>query len=185
MFETSAALKWDYDTMRLASAREAVLTLGLLMPIAEARIYHFLDEGLTDHPTARCRAWRKHGEQMTSEEKIAAGIQGQAFYSREAFAELTDAGRLRPMDAHDVTLLRAQFSVFRYLAVVKSRDVLKAHPNSFYKHETVRSKCLACNRIDGRQTSADEVELFPPEGCTCETANYSVSPQIDWLSDVD
>jgi hypothetical protein len=185
MFETSIALKWDYDMMRLAAAREAVLTLGLLVPSAEARIYHFLDEGLTDHPTARCRAWRKHGEQMTPEEKKAAGIQPRAFYSREAFVELTDTGRLRPMDAHDVTLLRAQFSVFRYSAAVKSREVLEAYPNSFYKHETLHSKCPACNRLDGRQAPADEIELFPPAECTCETANYSVTPHIDWLADID
>ncbi len=185
MFETSIALQWDYDTMRLAAAREAVATLGLLQSSTEGRIYHFLDKRLTDHPTARCRAWRKHGEQMTAEQKKANGINPRTFYSRAAFAELTEAGRRRPLAAHDVTLLRAQFTLFRYSAVIDSRQVLEAYPNGLYEHETLNSECPACNQLDGLQTPADAITLFPPAGCICETANYRVKPQIDWLADID
>jgi hypothetical protein len=185
MFDVPTALRWDYNTMRLAAAREAVLSLGLLVLAAEVRIYGFLEEGNGNHPSARCTAWRKSGEQMSPADKKAAGIRANAFYSVEAYAELSEAGRGRPMDAHDKTLLRAQFTVFRYMAVINSREVVKSHPDSAYKHETLHMKCVACNAIDGLETPADEIALFPPDGCTCETANYSVSPHIDWLAGVD
>lgn len=184
MFDVPTALRWNYDTMRLAAAREAVLSLGLLVPAAEMRIYCMLEEGDGTHPTARCTAWRKQGEQLTAEEKKTAGIRMNAFYSHDAYADLSEAGRLRPMDAHDATLMRAVFTVFRYLAVTKNREVVEQHPSGAFAHETQHMKCEACNMIDGRRGPADEIELFPPAGCTCETANYIVKPDIDWLADL-
>jgi hypothetical protein len=186
MFLTKDALLFDFGTMRLAAAREAVSALGLLKPAAEAIICHCLDARLDDHPRARCLAYRKHGEQLSIDEKRSAGLRANAFFSWAAYDELTDAGRREPLKAHETTLLRAVFTMFRYGVVTRARaEIGRPEFDDKFKHETTHTLCPGCNEVDGIVARGDQVELFPPSGCTCLTANYILKPHIDRLAGID
>lgn len=187
MFETKAALEFDFDTMRLAAAREAVLSLGLLNPASEMLIYKCLGERVDEHPRARCLDHRKQGVQLSIDEKRSAGLRANAFFSRAAYDELTDAGRRDPLKAHETTLLRAVFTMSRY-GVVTSTRAAGLEPSVFhdeFKHSTSHMECQACNALDEVVTKGDQVALFPPIGCTCPTGQYILKAHIDWLADID
>ena len=167
------------------AALEAVTTLGLLtsgaLPVLEKQLR--LDS--TQHPRALATAHRKEGEQLSREEKKAAGIHANAFMSRSAFDELTERGRGAPLDAHEITLLRASFTVNRHRRV--STPVPPAAASSFvgYRYSTIGRDCPFCSRMDGRVVGPEELAVLPSPECSCPTANYGIDQHYDWLKGVE
>ncbi len=177
------ALSLDPDTFRLAAAREAIGSLGLVVSEAEDIIWHMLDFRLTEHPKVRATAYRKDGEQLSDHEKRALGLRSNAFLSRRAFAEITEVGMKFPLAAHEKVLLRASFSLFRYRTIQDTRKGNRL-PDT-YKYYVLNMECPVCRDLDGKVTKGDDAYLFAVPGCQCETANYSLTNYVDWLAYID
>lgn len=167
------------------AGREAVETLGLLTPEALTTLEEQLRLGTAEHPRAIATAYRKFGEQLSREEKKAAGIRANAFMSRRAFGELTQSGRANPLDAHESTLLRASFTVSRFEKISRPVPDAVAGNLAGYRYLTISPDCPFCSRMDGQVVGFDEVTVLPSPECTCPTANYIVNQHFDWLRDGD
>ncbi|ANG95806.1 hypothetical protein A8A54_04470 [Brucella pseudogrignonensis] len=183
MVTTEQALGQDFDTMRLAVAREAVDRLGLLKREAEAIIYHMLDKRFAEHhPKAICTEYRKDGEQLSAIEKKSIGLRSDAFFSTKAFVELTEKGKKDPLKAHEITLLRAHFTLRRYQTVIQARSENISQFLDDYKYDVLQMDCPACGQLEGIITKGNDAFIFPPSDCACDTANYSLQPYVDWLA---
>lgn len=185
MITTHQALLLDFNAMRLAAAREAVQSLGLLTLPAVDVIFHLLDDRFVDHPRAICTAYRKDGEQLSNDEKRALGLRSNAFMSRKAFGDLTEKGRKVPLKAHDTVLLRATFTLSRYKTIKTVRADSIPELRDEFKYDVLSMECPVCKRLDGTIVKGDDVFVFPPDQCVCDTANYSVTPYIDCLANID
>jgi hypothetical protein len=182
---TEAGKELTRANIKLEAAREAVSRLGLLEPEAAETIASFMERGMVEHPRAIATAYRKDGEQLTPHEKRAANIRANAFMSRRAYGELTETGKACALRAHEVTLLRAMFSEDRFarLSSPGLSGGLMRHFDGF-KYDAVSLDCPFCSRVNGTVVQPEAVAILPPDDCRCETANYSISPQVDWLQGV-
>ena len=171
--------------IKLAAAQEAVSHLGLLKPEAVNTIVSLMQAGMAEHPRAIATAYRKDGEQLSPDEKRAARIRGNAYMSRRAYDELTDSGKARALVAHEVTLLRAMFTDNRFARLTSPglSASLTRHFEGF-RYDALSIDCPFCSRVDGTVVQPDQVAILPPADCRCETANYSISPKMDWLRGV-
>jgi hypothetical protein len=185
MIPTDQALALDFNAMRLAAARESIDRLELLRPGAEDIIFHLLDGRLIEHPGKLCTAYRQDGEQLSKEEKRALGLRSNAALSRKAFGELTQKGRENPLRAHETVLLRATFTLSRYQAIVRARGFDLPEFCDDYRYSMLRADCDACAALDGMIVKGDAAAIFPPPGCTCDTANYGLEVSIDWLANLE
>jgi len=168
------------------AAQEAVMRLAYLKPEAIPVIVSLMKDGMAEHPRAIATAYRKDGDQLSVEEKKAAGIRANAFMSRRAFGDLSDKGKANPLAAHEVTLLRAMFAENRFNRIVSHglTDDLMRYFDGF-KYDTLTRDCPFCGRVDGTVVKPEEVSILPALDCTCETANYRISPQVGWLKGVE
>jgi len=155
-------------TIQHGAAREAVTTLGLLTPAASPTVASLLAGDLSEHPRATATRYRKEGEQISDAEKRALGIRKNGFLSKAAFAELTPAGLIAPLAAHEITLLRATFTVIRHRRVLQGEAMRAQLGHSFigYIHDTLHRECPACNRLDGLVTDEASAKIMPPADCT-------------------
>ena len=170
-----------------AAAREAVEHLGVLTLEAVPTITRLLQGDMSEHPRAIATRYRKEGEQIPDDDKRVLRIRHNGFLSRQALGEITLAGLGDPLAAHETTLLRATFTVIRDRRVAEEEKLKEQFGKCFvgFAHETQHRECAACNRLHGLVTDAASAVVFPPAGCSCPTANYLISPKIDWLADVD
>lgn len=172
--------------IKLEAAREATQSLGLLKSEAMETIVSLMGAGMVEHPRAVATAYRKDGDQLTRDQKKAAGIRTNAFMSQRAYDELTESGKARPLTAHEVTLLRAIFTENRFTRLTSpglSGSSLR-HFEGF-KYDALSTECPFCSRVNGTVVQPDEVAILPPADCQCETANYSVSPKLNWLRGIE
>ena len=172
--------------IKLEAAREATSKLGLLKSEAMETIVSLMRGGMVEHPRAIATAYRKDGDQLTRDEKKAAGIRTNAFMSRRAYDDLTESGKARPLTAHEATLLRAMFTENRFAHSTSPglSGSLMRHFEGF-RYDALSSDCPFCSRVNGTVVQPDEVAILPPADCQCETANYSVSPKLDWLRGIE
>lgn len=170
-----------------AAARAAITDLGLLKADAIPTIARLLQGDMSEHPRAIATRYRKEGDQIPDADKRVLGIPRNGFLSHQALAEITPAGLAEPLTAHETTLLRGVFIVIRYRRVAEGVKLKEQFGKCFvgFAHETLHRECVACHRLDGLVTDAANAAIFPPAGCSCLTANYGISPKIDWLADVD
>ncbi len=153
--------------MKDEAAREAVGMLRLLTAAAIPTIVRLLQDDIRDHPRAIAAAHRRDGEQLSDEEKRALGIRRNGFLSRTAFDELTGEGRTHPLVAHELTLLRATFTLIRSLRVADAGLLQARFGSAFlgFEHQTLHRDCPACNLIDGTVVPAAGARILPPAGC--------------------
>lgn len=169
----------DLMRFKLVAVDEAIGHLGLLRPEAAPAIAAMIDDLGSLSPRGIVTTYRKRGEQLSAEEKRALGVRSNAFLSREAYADLTAAGRDDPLSAHETTLLRAIFSVFRAKTV---NNAIEAGFDRF-EYNGVDPSCPFCGR-SGVMVLAAEASILPDPACECPTANYSLNLNIDWLAGV-
>jgi len=128
-------------------AEEALRSLGYLRPKAIDTVVFLMGDDLVVHPRETATGYRKGGEQISDDEKKALGIRRNAFMSRRALGDLTDKGRTRPLDAHEVTTLRATFAMSR------SRKVAQANElgyDEFKVSSSLDGRCAACDALEGK-----------------------------------
>ena len=143
--------------------------------------------GMVEHPRSVATAYRKGGEQLSREEKKALGVRANAFMSRQAADELTDAGKARALTAHETTLLRAGFTENRFNrlhAHDASPDSIMRYFDGF-QYQTNATDCPFCKSVDGTVVQQEDAAILPSPECVCETANYSINRKIDWLKGIE
>lgn len=157
--------------------------LGLLKPAAEPTIVTLPENLGGYHPGTAVTAWRKAGEQLSAEEKRMLGIGANAFFSRRALEELCDKGFANPLMAHETTLLRASFVMFRHRHAAVYRKVMDDHPQvrMAVRYDAFHDdSCDVCKSLHDSPVGDDRA-LFAPDACTCPTAPHSLRLDADWL----
>ncbi|MQV12175.1 hypothetical protein GHL01_00250 [Sinorhizobium meliloti] len=168
------------------AVREAISALGLIKPEAEDTILGLFADEMETHPRQTLTEYRK-GEQLTKEEKKAVGLRSNAFLSRQAFNDLTEAGLENPLKAHEAVLLRATFTFQRYrsLQSIRSSGLVGDKVFQGVKYDILNIQCSVCGPLDGKTIPLDEATIFPLKGCTCDTANWGYRPDVDFLASWD
>ncbi|NKN34731.1 hypothetical protein HFC70_00005 [Agrobacterium sp. a22-2] len=166
------------------AVREAISALGLLKPEAEDTIVGFLADEMETHPRQTLTEYRKGGEQLSKEEKKTLGLRSNAFLSRRAYDDLTEAGLEVPLKAHETVLLRSTFTFQRYrsLQSIKASGLVGDKVFKGMRYDVLNMSCPVCGPLDGVTITLDEATIFPFEGCTCHTANWGYRPSVDFLA---
>ncbi|MEC3947581.1 hypothetical protein [Sphingobium sp. HWE2-09] len=173
--------------MLVIAIDSAVEALGLVKPHAAKTIAEMMTFDLVEHPCLTTTRYRKEGEQLTKEEKKALSLRSNAFLSRAAYDDLTEAGLMRPLEAHELVMLRAYFIMARYRTVrntAKEMAEVSAWKGDF-KYDILNKECPVCWSLEGQHTKANDAYIMPPPGCVCETANYGFGVCVDWLADIE
>lgn len=176
----------DEATFRRRAAKEAVAHIGLLKPEAVETVVRLLDNPDGFHPRAICTAYRKRGEQLQDEDKKVAGIRKSAFMSYNAIAEITAKGMQDPLRAHELTVLRGSFAIFRHRNALSTERLMQEHPDLPIEVQydvTHSDSCGICNARHRKQVGSDW-GLFPPDGCTCITAPFGLRTHADFIGEV-
>ena len=171
------------DIERAASIclREAIARLGLIEPGAFSALLPLVRYPLVCHPRQLALEHRKAGEQLSASEKKANGLRKSAFMSRAAWEQLTEEGRERPLVAHEVTLLRAIFSLARYCT--QASDAASVRDAFRYDMLNIHS-CRACARLAKLETiSGAEVHILPPLDCEREACNISFRMYVNYIDE--
>jgi hypothetical protein len=165
------------------AVREAISALGLIKAEAEDTIVGFLEDQMETHPRQTLTGYRK-GEQLSREEKKAIGLRSNAFLSRQAFNDLTEAGLKNPLKAHETVLLRVTFTFQRYrsLEAIKASGLVGDKVFKGMKYDVLNMQCAVCGPMDGKTIPIDEATIFPFPGCTCGTANWGYRADVDFLA---
>lgn len=175
------------EEIKRQAVREAISALGLINPEAEDRLLALLRDQVDIHPRQISTGYRKEGEQLSKDEKKALGLRSNAFFSRQAFEDLTEDGRHEPLMAHETVLLRATFTLaanrYRTLESFKTSELNSIKAFQGIKYDVMQMSCPVCGPLDGKIVKIDEAPIFPMEGCTCDTANYGYAAHIDFLAE--
>lgn len=172
----------DLNEVAPALVDEAVTELGLLVPSSREQLQWMLADCMAGHhPKAVGTSFRKSGTQLDRDAKRAMGLRANVSMSQEALALMTEAGRQRPLDAIETTLLRAALSMLRYRAVASAR----AHGHDTFTASGAFKDCPGCSRFchgSERLYSGDEIlSLIPPSDCAREACAVSVQLRIDFI----
>ncbi len=173
----------DIQTVRRMAAKEAVECLKLLKPGAIPTVTLLLEDAQHLHPKAICAAYRARGAQITDDEKKAFKIRGNASMSYKALDEIYDAGLGNPIHAHETTLLRAAFVMFRYHNASSIERMMIEHPDHppEIQYDMVHpDACAVCSALHRKPVPPDW-GIFPPGGCSCTTAPYGLHVHIDYI----
>jgi hypothetical protein len=176
----------DKKTLRRRAAEEAVAYLGLLRPEATETVFRLLDNPDGSNPRAICTIYRKKGEQLHEGEKKVAGLRKKAFMSREALAEITAKGMQDPLRAHELTVLRGSFAIFRHRHALSAEHMMQKHPNLpiEVQYDVFHpDSCDVCNALHGKPVGPNW-GLFAPDRCTCITAPYGLHIHVDFIGEV-
>lgn len=165
---------------RLDCASEANQALGYLRPGAGEVIADMIEEVMVNHPRLTATTYRKAGEQVSDAEKKALGVRRNGFLSQSAPGDLTEKGRIKPLDAHEVTLRRATFSFHRVRTIRQGWE----HGYDEFEHSSFDPTCPACDALDKKITSGADAQVFPPSGCICETGRFGLTIHIDYIAEL-
>lgn len=158
---------------------EAINHLGLLERAAKPKIASMIGDCRTLGFKAVAAEYRKSGDQLSTSEKKALGLRPNSFMSQQAASDLTEKGKTKPLEAHFLTLWRADFTIDR------ANQILAAS-----KHEHCRLKyvgqhrdgCAHCDVLGGKQVSPFDVTPFPPKACPNDACCMSLRLNIDYAA---
>ena len=173
----------DEKMLRHRAAEEAVAHLGLLKAEAVATVFGLLDNPDGSHPRAICTAYRKKGEQLHEGEKKVAGLRKKAFMSREALAEITAKGMQDPLRAHELTVLRGSFAIFRHRNALSAEHMMQEHPNLpiEVQYDVFHpDSCDVCHALNRKPVGPN----WGLDGCTCITAPYGLHILADFIGEL-
>ena len=174
----------DEKQVRALAAQEAVDRLGLLKSSAVGTIKDLLARSEGEHPRVACANLRKLGVQVSSDTKKSLGIRTNAFMSEAALGEINPKGLADPIRAHETTLLRASFVIFRYRNATFADELRATHPEYpiEVQYEVFHpDACETCCSLHKMPVPSDW-GLFAPSSCTCDTAPYGLHLEIDYLA---
>lgn len=175
----------DAKAFRSVAANEAVTRLGLLKVEAVPTIEKLLLRTGEAHPRGVCSSYRSEGRQLSDEEKSKLRIRKNEHMSQGAFDEITSDGMSSPIRAHELTLLRAAFAVFRHNKALSAQRIISDHPRTplSVEYDVVHpDACADCLMRHGQPVPSDW-GLFPSNECTCVTAPYGLKLHIDFVAE--
>jgi hypothetical protein len=118
---------------------------------------------------------------MSSEAKRAIGVRANDFLSQAALDELTEAGRKLPLNAHEITLLRAHVTVGRAQSIVQALDAgLEIRIDGSFA-----DRCPVCKATLGTTLAPDAVDPFPPKDCLQDGCAIHLVPWKDYFAGFD
>lgn len=171
------ALTFNPDTIVEDAIDEAIINLGLLKPSAKASMKALISRCMREGFRAVAISHRKDGEQLTKEEKKGLGIRANAFMSQQAASELTDKGKLKPLEAHFLTLWRADFTIHRAKYIVGAS-------NYEFGRLTVlggpHEGCALCQINSGKKIDPFSISPFPDPECPNEACGIHYLVDIDY-----
>lgn len=173
-----------YHSLRRLAAQEAVDNLRLLKPHTVSTVDRLLTQAQELHPRTICSAYRKQGKQLPDEEKKRLGIRKNGFMSREALEEISELGLKDPIRAHELTVLRASFALFRHRNAISAQRFIREQPELPIEVQYDVSHpdaCEKCKALHHKPVGPDW-GLLPPSGCTCVTAPYGLHIHADWFA---
>ena len=166
------------DLSELDFALEATIYLGLLNRSAAPKLASMLTTTPTEHPRAITTRYRKLGPQVSIETKKTLGFRSNAFLSIEAFGDLTEAGKSRALDAHEISLLRAAFNKMKVETLsgawMSGFDKVRFSPSHL-------EECVFCQENDNVLLYIDELSELPISRCSREACSALISPYRDYL----
>lgn len=176
-----------YRAQAERAASEAISALGLLLPAAHGDLVDLLKRTFTTdarattiHPRQASSQFRKDGRQLSAEAKRAAGIRTNGYMSEHAYAQLSEAGRRRPLLAHEVTLLRANFTLSRAVLRATAMQIPAAYRR--IKHNPAHLECVACQRLQAKgEVALSEAVVEPPSDCQREACSVMLVVQFNYL----
>lgn len=160
------------------AVREAISTLGYLKPDAEADIAKILPLCFRYGPRAVATKYRKHGEQISDDEKRALGLRRNAFYSRRVFSLLTEKGRSSPIEGIVLTLSRAGHILHRQNAIDGAQKVADAK----IMMVGFDMECEGCQRSNKQIIETRDASPLPPNDCRRENCGLMFNVHIDFLA---
>ena len=170
------------DSFDTHAALEAIDSLGYLRPSALPSILALLQDAVIEHPKKVCARYRGTGAQLSHAEKRVAGVRANALLSRQAFGELTERGKTIPLQAHELTLLRAEFTLCRKSLISRAKDP-EFGPLARFTHVQFSARCQGCSRLKSfGRVPAECVQIMPPTDCETETCDLMVDVHMDWLA---
>jgi hypothetical protein len=170
------------DSFDARATLEAIDSLGYLLPSALPSILALMQDAMIDHPKKICTRYRGTGPQLSRDEKRVVGVRANAFLSRQAFDELTERGKTIPLQAHELTLLRAEFTRCRK-SLISQAEHPEFGPQARFTHVQFNAGCRGCARLKGfGRVPAEYVQIMPPIDCETETCNLMVDVHMDWLA---
>lgn len=118
-------------------------------------------------------------DQMTADEKRAAGIRVNAMMTKPHYARLTEKGRSRPLDALDITVRHVTFAAHRHeeLERARRRGVVQVKAMAPFPH------CPGCAMLDKQPFAIDTVPSLPVEGCSQDVCAVRFQPIINFRSE--
>ncbi len=161
----------DDESIKIQCAREAIAALGLLLPEAAPKIAALMDFHDGRSLVQIATAYRKAGAQIPDAAKKSIGIRKNAFMSIEALTDLDERGLIRPLAAHELTLLRAMFSYIRY----KKFKYYSSYKNTIIRYDCLNiTSCAGCRRIAETEIDPSSFSELPPTDCETETCNTGI-----------
>ncbi len=133
-----------------------------------------------EHPHQIAREFRQMGNQLSADEKRAAGLRANAFMSDIALSSLTDLGREAPIARLDSTFLDAVFAHMRARRIITA---IQANAHGL-QVDTIRADCPGCKRLRGTVFAVTEVEGMPPEDCAEDACSVMLMPWFDFLAGI-
>ena len=106
--------------------------------------------------------------------------------SKKALSEISDKGAEDPTRAHETTLLRASFVMFRYRNALSISKMMEDHPQYpvQIQYDIFHpDACETCKALNEKSVPANW-GLFAPCKCVCVTAPYGLRSVVDWFAGV-
>ncbi len=160
---------------------EALLSLGYLKPSSGKTIIRLLPSCVTEHPKAVATAFRKSGNQLSAEEIRNLGIRANAYMSLQARDELSEKGLRHPLIAHQITLIRAHFTLSRHRALAQ---FARAGIEFVEMSGSFPTECKVCAETQGKKVTTSQASPFPPLGCEKEGCAMMFEGRFDFFSGV-
>jgi hypothetical protein len=172
-------LTFNPNTIVSDAIDEAIGHLGLLKPTAKPSIEALIPRCMAEGFKAVALSHRKDGEQLAKEEKKALGIRSNGFMSRTAASELSEAGKLKPLEAHFLTLWRADFTIDRARRIVAASGQKFGRINQLGGH---RDGCAFCSENYDKVIDPFTASPFPPAECPNAACGMMFHASVDWVA---
>jgi len=175
----SKKLTFDPKTIFSDAIDEAITELELLEMAAKPNLEGLVKRGMREGFRAVATAHRKDGPQLDKSEKKELGIRANAFMSRQAASELTEKGMESPLEAHFLTLWRADFTIDR------ARHLLNASQHDFGRIDVINGGHVGCTICETTSKSTFDpcgISPFPPKGCSNAGCNRMFVSFVDYAA---
>ncbi|NSY37527.1 hypothetical protein [Leisingera sp. ANG59] len=172
-------LNFNPDNIVNDAIDEAIEHLGLLKPSAKPSIQALIPRCMAEGFKAVSLSHRKDGEQLSKEEKKALRIRSNGFMSKTAASELSETGRLKPLEAHFLTLWRADFTIDRAKSIVAASSQEFGCINQLGGH---RDGCALCAENYDKAIDPFKASPFPPVECPNAACGMMFRVSVDWVA---